>query len=91
MPEGHQLKVTLCRAELNQDLDWFSKNDPYVVCRYPCATEWQSSVKDEGGRHVQWNESFVIDVQKMEHDLWFDCLEQDLFSSQMHGWGRLSI
>ena len=52
---------------------------------------WKSTVKDDGGRNVEWNEEFEIVVNDEESFIWFDCMEKDVFSSQMHGWGKINI
>ena len=62
MPSDHILRIQLLRCELNQDLDYFSKNDPYVEME--CGNQkWKSKVIQDGGRNVEWDQDQYFDLK----------------------------
>ena len=88
-----KLRIFLVSCDLNQDLDYLSKNDPFIEMDYH-GQKWRSSTKDNAGRHAEWSsdEFFDIAYDSLSSTVFFNCWDADwLDKKSLHGTGKFSV
>ena len=56
----HKLKITIRSALFYSDKEIFGKQDPYCVFVYEDVQQ-STSVKDDAGKQVTWDEEFILE------------------------------
>lgn len=84
------LIVKVIRADITHNTEWFSSMDPFASIAYKMK-EYDTKVHKKGGKHPEWNESLVIEVDSILDDLTIRCFDKDFMVNDLIGEGSLKI
>ena len=55
------INLEVIRCTLKKSMDFFSKNDPYIVIHFH-GKDYRTTTKDDAGMEAEWNETFQIEI-----------------------------
>ena len=90
MATSGKLKLHIIEANLTRDTEVFSKMDPFCKLQMRDQT-YKTKVLNGAGKKPKWNEMWEIDVKYIGDDLYIECRDEDVTSSDEIGVATIKL